>query len=100
MSRRAENGTVAAVSASSAAFENGAIAVESLDADGPRRDGVEAQLAQGALVDVGFDDRGLAVFAQCKDVDRAHLDELLGQRSVRRDLRSDFDFDEERHLSQ
>ena len=64
-----------------AADQRGAVLVELDHADGSVRRGVEAQLAEHALVEVVLDDLDAASFRR-EDVDRADLLELARQLGV------------------
>ena len=68
--------------------------VELLDDDTARGCGLDAEIAEHALVEVLPDDCDLAVLVG-EDVDRADLLELRGQLGVARDLVGDLDVDED-----
>src|SRR5262249_32246070 len=62
--------------------------------DGARRRRFDAQVAEGALVEVVLDDLEGAARGLLEDVDRAHLAQLLRERRVGSDGRVDRDVDE------
>src|SRR5215210_2174421 len=68
--------------------------VELLDDDTAGRGGVDAEVAEDALVQILPDDRDLAAVVRV-DVDRADLLELGGELRVAADLLGDIDIDED-----
>src|SRR3954447_11302915 len=82
------------VGGSGGATENGAGVVQLDDLDGRGRRGLNAELAQRALVEVLLHDLHRAVGVLRVDVDRADLGELLRHRRIFRDRRVDLHVDE------